>query len=577
MKKIRFNRGERSGKGIFAVRIKNRCTVLKRTLFLYLIIAGCATQQKSATETAPSAAALRSHVEYLSSDSLKGRRTGTEGETLAANYIASAFQRAGLQPKGTDGFFQPFPVSQGTEIAAATALNINDTPLELHKDFFPLSYSANQTVDAMASISLLERGEPWFFDVADLVNQNKSNPHYDLAAAVRSKAVEAAQKGATALFVYNSGKAEDGLSFDGKRSEALSIPVVYLTQNTATQFLKDQSALLRIKGNVTLNTVNRNGKNVVGYIDNGAPTTVVIGAHYDHLGYGEDRNSLFRGDERQVHNGADDNASGTAALIELARILKGSNLKKNNYLFAAFSGEELGLFGSKFFTQNPTVDLSNINFMINMDMVGRLNDSSRTLTVGGYGTSPVWGQLYNRQGKEALYNAGRYRFDSSGTGPSDHSSFYLKNIPVLFYFTGLHNDYHRPTDDAEKINYTGQAAIVQHVYSLLQAVNGLPERVPFTKTRELPMGTTARFSVTLGIMPDYTYSGAGVRTDGVSEGRPAQKAGLQQGDVITALGDHKVSSVEGYMQALSRFKKGDKTTVRYKRNGQELAATVEFE
>lgn len=552
-------------------------TVLKRTIFLYLIVAGCASQQKTATETAPSAVQLRSHVEYLASDSLKGRRTGTEGESLAANYIAAAFRRTGLQPRGTDGFFQPFPVSEGREIAPATTLTINDRTLALHKDFFPLSYSANKTIDAMASISLLERGEPWFLDVADLASQLKNNPHFDLAAAVRTKAADAAQKGATAFFVYNSGRADDGLSFDGKATERLSIPVIYLTDGAASSYLKDPTALLRVKGDVVLEPVSRKGKNVIGFIDNNAPATVVIGAHYDHLGYGEDRNSLFRGDDRQVHNGADDNASGTAALLELARLLKASNLKKNNYLFIAFSGEELGLFGSKYFTQNPTVGLNSINFMINMDMVGRLNDSSRTLTVGGYGTSPVWGQLYNRQGKEALYNAGTYRFDSSGTGPSDHASFYLKNIPVLFYFTGLHSDYHRPTDDAEKINYMGQTAIVQHVYSLLQAVNSLTEKVPFTKTREVAMGTTARFSVTLGIMPDYTYSGAGVRADGVSEGRPAQKAGLQPGDVITALGDHTITSVESYMQALSRFKKGDKTTMRYNRDGKALVAAVEFQ
>jgi aminopeptidase YwaD len=550
--------------------------VLKRTLFLYLIVAGCATQQKSTTETTPSVANLRSHIEYLASDKLEGRRTGTEGESLAAEYIASTFQRAGLQPKGTEGYLQPFPVSQGRAIAPATALTINDTRLELHRDFFPLPYSASKTLDAMASVSLLERGEPWFFDVADLINQNKNNPHFDITDAVRSKAADAAQKGATALFVHNSAKGEDGLRFDGRAVEAVSIPVIYLTKNAA-QYLKDPAALLRIKATVAVEPVNRRGKNVVGYIDNGAPTTVVIGAHYDHLGYGEDQNSLLRGDDKQIHNGADDNASGTAALMELARMLKASNLKKNNYLFIAFSGEELGLFGSKYFTQNPTVDLSTINFMINMDMVGRLNDSTRMLIVGGYGTSPVWGQLYNRQGKEALYNAANYRFDSSGTGPSDHTSFYQKNIPVLFYFTGLHPDYHRPSDDTDKINYTGQAAIVQHVFSLVQAVNGLPGRVPFTKTREVPMGTTARFSVTLGIMPDYTYGGAGVRVDGVSEGRPAQKAGIKEGDVITALGEHTITSVESYMQALSRFKKGDKTTVRYTRNGQALAGTAEFQ
>jgi aminopeptidase YwaD len=303
---------------------------------------------------------------------------------------------------------------------------------------------------------------------------------------------------------------------------------------------------------------------------------VVIGAHYDHLGYGEDKNSRYTGTDKQVHNGADDNASGTAALIELGKLLKASKLKANNYLFITFSGEELGLFGSKYYLQHPTIDIANINFMINMDMVGRLNDSAKTLTVGGYGTSPVWGQLYNRQGKEALYPAATYRFDSSGTGPSDHTAFYQKNIPVLFYFTGLHPDYHKPADDFEKINYAGEAAVVQHIFSLLKAADKTPGKIPFLKTREMQMGTTARFSVTLGIMPDYTFSGAGVRVDGISEGRPAQKAGLQEGDVITALDDNRINSMESYMQALSKYKKGDKTEVHYLRNGKALVATTAF-
>ena len=542
-----------------------------------LFLVGCATQSKVTTEVMPSVANLRSHVEYLAADRLEGRRTGTAGEALAADYIAAAFEKAGLQPKGTTGFFQPFPVSEGKEIAPATALSINGTALELHTDFFPLSYSLNGNIDATASISLLEKGEPWFFDMADLLNQARNNPHFDLGSAILNKANDAARKGATALFLYNSSKVEDGLSFDGKNGEQLSIPVIYLTKSAVAKYLKDPSALLTIKGTVALNPTKRSGKNVIGYIDNGAPYTVVIGAHYDHLGYGEDHTSLSRSSDKQIHNGADDNASGTAALLELARIVKHNNPKDNNYLFIAFSGEEQGLFGSKYFVQNPTVELAGINYMINMDMVGRLNDSTKTLTVGGYGTSPVWGQLYGRQGKEALYPAGTYRFDSSGTGPSDHTSFYQKNVPVLFYFTGLHSDYHRPTDDGDKINYNGEAAIVQHVFSILQATSKLQGKIPFTKTREVPMGTTARFSVTLGIMPDYTFSGGGVRIDGISEGRPAQKAGLQEGDVITALGDYPVQSVESYMQALSRFKKGDKTTVRYTRNGKTLATTAEFQ
>ncbi|HUC81903.1 MAG TPA: M20/M25/M40 family metallo-hydrolase, partial [Flavisolibacter sp.] len=409
------------------------------------------------------------------------------------------------------------------------------------------------------------------------LNENKANPHFDVTAAVITKAKDAAKKGATAFLVYNTSAQADGWKFNGReKTEVLSIPVVYLSNQVAATYLKDPTASVKISGTVDIREKSRTGTNVVGYLDNGAATTVVLGAHFDHLGYGEDNNSTYRGSDKQIHNGADDNASGTAALIELARLLKASNLKASNYLFIAFSGEELGLYGSKYFTQNPTIDLGAVNFMINMDMVGRLNDSAKTLTVGGYGTSPAWGELYNRKGPEALYPAATFRFDSSGSGPSDYTSFYLKNIPVLFYFTGLHTDYHKPSDDFDKINYSGQSDIVKHIFSLLQATDKLNTRLVFTKTREAQTTTTARFSVTMGIMPDYTYSGAGVRADGVTDDRPAQKAGIKAGDIITAIGDYKISSMESYMQTLGRFKKGDKTTVSYTRNGQTFATTVEF-
>jgi C-terminal processing protease CtpA/Prc len=212
-----------------------------------------------------------------------------------------------------------------------------------------------------------------------------------------------------------------------------------------------------------------------------------------------------------------------------------------------------------------------------MDMVGRLNDSSHVITVGGYGTSPSWGTLYNQKGKNKLYTDNMvFRFDSSGTGPSDHTSFYLKNIPVLFYFTGLHSDYHKPTDDYDKINFLGEMNVVKHIYSLIQANDKQKEKLAFTKTREMQTTTSARFSVTMGIMPDYTFNGVGVRVDGVSENRPAQKAGLKAGDVITALDDMKVTSLESYMEALAKFKKGDKATVSYNRGKEALSTTVEF-
>jgi hypothetical protein len=281
---------------------------------------------------------------------------------------------------------------------------------------------------------------------------------------------------------------------------------------------------------------------------------------------------MIRNGQPAIHNGADDNASGTAALIELAKLLKKSKLKKHNFLFIAFSGEELGLYGSKYFVEHPTIALNTVSYMINMDMVGRMNDSTKSVTVGGYGTSPTWGTLIKTQDKGQAFTI---KIDSSGTGPSDHTSFYRKDIPVLFFFTGLHTDYHKPSDDAPKINYLGELAIVKYIVGLVSNTNNLP-KLAFSKTREQQTGTSTRFTVSMGIMPDYTFSGAGVRVDGVSEGRAAQKAGLKAGDVVTQLGEHKISSVEGYMQALSKFKKGDSTKVTVKRGSEEIVFDIAF-
>ncbi|MBL7727356.1 MAG: M28 family peptidase, partial [Dinghuibacter sp.] len=243
-----------------------------------------------------------------------------------------------------------------------------------------------------------------------------------------------------------------------------------------------------------------------------------------------------------------------------------------NYVFVAFSGEELGLYGSKHFADNPGIDLSGVNYMLNMDMVGRLNDSTNALTIGGYGTSPYWGEMFSTLSVNPI----SFKFDSSGTGPSDHTSFYRKNIPVLFFFTGTHADYHKPEDDAEKLNYKGTASIVRLIYNII-GKTAEKDKLAFTKTREAAAGgSQTRFTVSLGIMPDYTFSGNGVRIDGVSEGKTAQKLGIQAGDVLVQMGDINISSVQSYMQALSKFKKGDATTVKIKRGEKEIVYNVNF-
>ena len=515
---------------------------------------------------------LQTHIAYLADDKLEGRRTGTTGEKLAYEYISTEFTKSGLTAKGDNGsFIQAFEVNEGLQINPSTHLFINGFDLELEKEYFPFIFSANESVEAAPSIALRESGTVWFWDIKDKLEENKDNPHFDLTDAIKAKANDVAAKGATGLIIYNTSGIKDELKFEPKaKSERVKIPVLYVTESIKKKYLYDETATLDIKLKVDIGDKTRAGHNVIGFIDNGAANTIILGAHYDHLGYGEDHNSLFTGTKLQIHNGADDNASGTAALIEISKLLRASKLKNNNYLFVSFSGEELGLFGSKYFTEHSPVNLSSANYMINMDMVGRLNDSTHGLSIGGYGTSPVWGQLLTN--KDKFFTI---KFDSSGSGPSDHTSFYRKDIPVLFFFTGVHSDYHKPTDDADKINYNGELMVVKYIYTVIEAANK-KGKLSFSKTREIQSMGKSSFKVTLGIMPDYTYSGSGVRVDGVSEGKTAQKVGIKAGDVITQLGDIKFTDVQSYMGALGKFNKGDATKVKVKRGNEELMFDIVF-
>jgi len=541
-------------------------------LWLVVLSAQFATAQKLKKADKVIVTNLQTHIQYLADDKLEGRRTGSAGEKLAYEYISGEFAKSGLVPKGDNGtFIQAFEVNEGKQINPSSHLIINGFDLDAEKEYFPFIFSPNTSLEAAPSMALKESGTVWFWDLKDKLEENKTNPHFDITDAIKMKANDIAAKGATGLIVFNTSSIADGLKFEPKaKSELVKIPVLYVTQNIRKKYLYDETATIDIKLKVDISDKRRTGHNVVGYIDNGASTTVILGAHYDHLGYGEDHNSLYTGTTPQIHNGADDNASGTAALIELGKLLKASKFKGNNYLLVSFSGEELGLFGSKYFTEHPAVDLSNANYMINMDMVGRLSDSTHGLTIGGYGTSPVWGQLLTE--KDKFFTI---KFDSSGTGPSDHTSFYRKDIPVLFFFTGVHSDYHKPSDDADKINYNGELQVVKYVYNIIDATNK-KGKLAFTKTREAASTGRSSFKVTLGIMPDYTYSGSGVRVDGVSDGKIAQKVGIKAGDVITQLGDIKFTDVQSYMGALGKFNKGDATKVKVKRGNEELMFDIIF-
>ena len=508
---------------------------------------------------------LQAHVTYLSSDKLEGRRTGTPGEKLAAEYIADQMQKAGLAPKGDNGYLQTFTVREGKEVGEATRLNVNNDTFTPGEQFLPLPFSAEKAAKGEVLPDVKEPDNIWLIDVQDM----ELNPHAPALPQYQQKAAEAAKEGATGVIFFN-GK-EDIHSVEKWLDESpkkLSIPALWVNGAISKKLKSDDANGFQINLEVAFKEAKRTGTNVIGYIDNGAPKTIILGAHYDHLGYGEDHNSLSTG-EKAVHNGADDNASGTAALLELGRQLKSGRFKNNNFILVAFSGEELGLFGSKYFTAHAPISLAQANFMINMDMVGRL-DAAKGLQVGGIGTSPLWTAILEQSSSAGL----KLSYDSSGVGPSDHTSFYRAQIPVLFFFTGTHSDYHKPTDDADKINYTGELSVIKLIYRIIEKAN-IQEKLAFTPTRE-PQVSSARFSVTLGIMPDYTYKQEGVRVDGISDGKPAQKAGLAAGDVIVQLGKQSVANLDGYMQALSTYKKGDKTTVTVKRGTKQQTFNIQF-
>ena len=311
--------------------------------------------------------------------------------------------------------------------------------------------------------------------------------------------------------------------------------------------------------------------NVVGYLDRGQAHTVVIGAHYDHLGFGgKGSGSLHVGDP-EPHNGADDNASGIAVMLDLAYRLQQPGVElPYDVLFVAFSAEELGLVGSKYFVEHLPTDIAPVAAMINFDMVGRLSREN-VLAVNGSGTSPSWEPLL----AEAAEDRVTLKLHASGLGPSDHSSFYLSEVPVLHFFTGQHPQYHKPTDDLVLVNFAGMATVSDVVLDVLL---GMPagQDLAFAKTKDEGQREVATFKVTLGVMPDYVYAGTGMRIDAVLDDRPAEAAGLQGGDVLLELDGETIGDIYDYMEALGKHEKGERVNVVIERAGERMRKKVTF-
>lgn len=530
---------------------------------------------------------LKQHISILASDDFEGRETGSEGEKKAYQYLSDEFNKLGLKPMGNQGFLQPFMFTRGKLYGEGTVFMLNGKKYHLHEDYVPVNYPYNGMVNGLPCVKVgygISAPELKYNNykkkrfrkkimgkvfVMELSTPDGISPHSKFAAhASLSKRVELALKhGANAVIFVNSDKNIDKPEELLKEVEGAEIPVVF-AKGMAYKTLMDGTVAEAVIG-VDTRKDEATGHNVAALLDNNAFFTVVIGAHYDHLGWGSE-GSLHR-EGRAIHNGADDNASGTAALIELARMLQLSEDKRSNYLFVAFSGEERGLLGSKFFVKNSPVEFRKMSYMLNMDMVGRLKPVERVLIINGTGTSPKWDEALKTISVDSI----KIKTSEGGIGPSDHTSFYLDSIPAIHFFSGTHPDYHKPGDDENKINYDGQISIMKIMLSLIHELND-DGKIPFTKTKDTSMGDTPRFKVTLGVVPDYTFEGEGMRIDGVTEGKPASKAGLQRGDIVIQLGDHKVFDMTSYMKALGMFNKGDTAIAKVKRGTDVLDVTVTF-
>jgi aminopeptidase YwaD len=526
---------------------------------------------------------LLNHIKYLADDKLEGRLTGSAGEMLAAIYISKTLKSAGAKPGNGDSYIQEFEFTESVEPTEKTWLKVNGTLWTGGTDYYPIDGTANAMVDAdlffagfgikapelnyndyegkgdrKGKIFIIELGAP---------DGNHPHSKYVDYLKLDKKITIAKEEGAAAILFINKGEADNDPSAElNPKVSAYDIPILFLKRNL--DYLEDDVSL-----QVEVERKKGIGHNVLGFIDNKATNTIVIGAHYDHLGYGGSH-SLYRG-EPAVHNGADDNASGTSLMMELAAILKKSKWKNNNYLFIAFSGEELGLYGSSFFTKSQLMEKYKINYMLNMDMVGRLDTTDQTLLVNGAGTSPAWKVVMKEVQFGNDTNIYKVKTTEGGVGPSDQTSFYFKEIPAIHFFSGTHNDYHKPTDDWEKINTKGMRLIGDYMLHIIEHLND-DGKLAFTKTQDTDGKKAAGFKVTLGVVPDYAYEGEGLKVDGVTDGKPASIAGIIAGDIIMQLGEYPIKDIYAYMGALGKFKKGDVVTVTLLRGKDTKILEVKF-
>ena len=567
---------------------------------------------------------LNAHIGYLASDELEGRGIGSVGIDKAAKYIKDQYQSMGLEPGGdNDTYFQSFEITVGVKVEDETSLRLNGKDYELNKDFTALGISTSddvsgnlvfagygitaneynyddyEKVDVQDKIVLLLTAEP---------GENDSTSQFDgvnptVYSELREKANLARKRGARAVVLMNGPLyyPQDKELPAIKKSMGyydVGIPVVHIKQALIFNYI-DSDTLLKWQQKIDKTSESQSRmldgvemsiktrlkadksivKNVIGVVkpqsSDDMDSPVIIGAHYDHLGYGGP-SSLAPG-VHEIHNGADDNASGVAAIIEIARkLMENREQLVRPIVVIAFTSEEVGLIGSTYYVKHPRYPNEKTVAMLNLDAVGRMvNDG---LIVFGTETAKEWTTLLSMYNKKYGF---KLTLKADGYGPSDHASFVLKKIPVLHFFTGANADYHKPSDDIEKINFPDLDKLTAYVTDIAMYLAAESSHITYVhkpmKKKESGTESSRHKGKRpwLGTVPDFSYQdGDGFRLNGVSPGSPCEKADMRGGDIITKIDDMKINSIYDLMSMLKKRAPGDEITVYFVRDGEELMKKI---
>jgi aminopeptidase YwaD len=501
---------------------------------------------------------LKRDVEFLTSPSLEGRLTGTAGASKAADYIETRFKGLGLEPFKLK-YKWDFTVHTGLAFSKSAYFKVFEHKLEIGKDFVYLPYSQGNIIKGMSMPGVNEQGNLWLISARKIGLRESNNPQKLLFETSR----DAFANGASSVVIFNDIDVSNDLSnLNLNTFDALEKPVVFLNYHVYLSDIKPnmRKDWIDIDSKLAYEDENTDGKNVIGMINNRAALTVIITANYDHLG--NSNGNLV---------GADNNASGIAALLNVAENVKLLKLKKYNYLFIAFSGKEQSMQGSKaFLTQHETY-IPSISCMINLDRLGRYNVKSKAYYVNGYGTSNLWDGIVTRANK--LSNV--IMIDSSGLGYSDMNSFYKKNIPVLSISTGYHDDYITANDNFNSINWNGLVGASAFLVNVITEVDN-ETKPTFSKTTEY-IGKIEKNKRNLGLYIDFSYPKNGIRINYCLPNKLAAKAGLKYGDVITKIGPFKIIDIDDYMNAMNKIDKDIETTILILRNEVEYKFFVTFQ